>query len=81
MALLGAADLVEDADEMKLTWFHHHDLTNEEATQLITAYQSRNVKTQRTLSTDPRLWNVAELLPEYAKEPRVDKRFQHKIWS
>ncbi|EDU9146097.1 hypothetical protein [Salmonella enterica] len=66
---------------MKLTWFHHHDLTNEEANQLITAYQSRNVKTQRTLSADPRLWNVAALLPEYAKEPRVDKRFQQRIWQ
>lgn len=66
---------------MKMTWFHHYDLTNEEATQLITAYHSRNVKTQRTLSTDPRLWNVAALLPEYAKEPRVDKRFQQRIWQ
>lgn len=49
---------------MRMAWFHHHDLTNEEATQLITAYQSRNVKTQRTLSADPRLWVVSALLPE-----------------
>ncbi|RAU43967.1 hypothetical protein DBY68_019390 [Pseudocitrobacter sp. RIT415] len=66
---------------MKMSWFHHLNLTTEEATNLINQYRSRNVKTQRTLSTDPRLWNVAALLPEYAKEPRVDKRFQQKIWS
>ena len=48
---------------MRMTWFHHLNLTTEEATQLIAAYQSRNVKTQRTLSADPRLWVVSALLP------------------
>jgi hypothetical protein len=65
----------------RMTWFHHLNLTTEEATNLINQYHSRNVKTQRTLSADPRLWNVAALLPEYAKEPRVSNQYQHKMWS
>lgn len=65
----------------KMSWFHHHDLTNEEATQLITAYQSRNVKTQRTLSADPRYWVVSALLPEYASEPKGRSQYQSRMWS
>lgn len=65
----------------KMSWFHHHDLTNEEATQLITVYQSRNVKTTKHLSADPRLWVVGALLPEYASEPKGRSQYQQRIWS
>jgi hypothetical protein len=66
---------------MKLTWLYHHDLTTEEADQLISRYTSRNVPTQRTLSTDPRLWVVAALLPEFRNVPRVDRRYQQRIFQ
>lgn len=66
---------------MRMTWFHHLNLTTEEATQLIAAYQSRNVKTQRTLSADPRLWVVSALLPEYASEPKGRSQYQSRIWQ
>lgn len=66
---------------MRYSWFHHFDLTNEEANQLITAYQSRNVKTQRTLSADPRLWVVSALLPEYASELNGRSQYQQRIWG
>lgn len=65
----------------RMTWFHHLNLTSDEATQLITAYQSRNVKTQRTLSADPRLWVVSALLPEYASEPKGRSQYQQRIWQ
>lgn len=65
----------------KMSWFHHHDLTNEEATQLITLYHSRNVQTTKHLSSDPRLWIVGALLPEYASEPKGRSQYQQRIWS
>lgn len=30
---------------MKLTWFYHHDVTTEEANELIQRYTLRNVQT------------------------------------
>lgn len=66
---------------MKLTWFYHHDVTTEEANELIQRYTLRNVKTSKTLSANPRLWVVAALLPEGKKEPRVSNKYQQRIWA
>lgn len=66
---------------MKLTWFYHHDVTTEEANELIQRYTLRNVKTSKTLSTNPRLWVVAALLPEGKKEPRVSKIYEQRIFQ
>jgi hypothetical protein len=66
---------------VRKSWFFHTDLTTTEANELISRYNSRNIQTKKTLSADPRLWNVAALLPEYAKEPRVSNQYQHKMWS
>lgn len=81
MALLGTADLVEDADEMKRTYFYHPPMTTDEANQLITLYHSRNVQTTKHLSADPRLWVVGALLPEYRTEPKGRSQYQQRIWQ
>lgn len=66
---------------MKLTWFYHHDVTTQEADELIQRYTLRNVQTSKTLSANPRLWVVAALLPESKTEPRVSNKFQQRIWA
>ncbi|MEB0949296.1 hypothetical protein [Citrobacter sedlakii] len=66
---------------MRKTWFYHLNLTTDEANQLITLYHSRNVKTTKHLSADPRLWIVGTLLPEYASEPKGRSQYQQKMWS
>lgn len=66
---------------MQKSWFRHHDLTTEEADQLIHRYTLRNVQAEKTLSADPRYWVVLALLPEGRTEPRVSHQFQNKIWS
>ncbi len=66
---------------MRKTWFYHLNLTTDEANQLITLYHSRNVKTTKHLSADPRLWIVGALLPEYASEPKGRSQYQQKMWS
>ncbi|EBH2749993.1 hypothetical protein FKG76_19560 [Salmonella enterica subsp. enterica] len=66
---------------MRKTWFYHLNLTTDEANQLITLYHSRNVKTTKHLSADPRLWIVGALLPEYAREPKGRSQYQQKMWS
>jgi hypothetical protein len=66
---------------MKLTWFYHHDVTTTEADELIQRYTSRNIPTQKTLSSDPRLWVVAALLPEGKTEPRSSNTYQHRMWN
>ncbi|EFB3571226.1 hypothetical protein NEP95_16670 [Escherichia coli] len=66
---------------MRKTWFYHLNLTTDEANQLITLYHSRDVKTTKHLSADPRLWIVGALLPEYASEPKGRSQYQQKMWS
>lgn len=66
---------------MKMQWFFHTDLTTTEANELISRYNSRNIQTKKTLSADPRLWVVAAYLPYSEREPRVDKKFQSRIWQ
>lgn len=66
---------------MRKTWFYHLNLTTDEANQLITLYHSRNVKTTKHLSADPRLWIVGALLPEYRNAPKGRSQYQQKLWS
>lgn len=41
---------------MQMTWFCHEPVDTETANELLSRYASRNIKTQKTLSADPRLW-------------------------
>ena len=66
---------------MKLTWFYHHDVTTEEANELIQRYTLRNVQTSKTLSADPRFWVVMALLPEGRAEPRVSSIYQQRVFQ
>jgi hypothetical protein len=66
---------------MRPTWFYHHDVTTTEADELIQRYTLRNIPTQKTLSTDPRLWVVAALLPEGKIEPRSSNTYQQRIFQ
>lgn len=66
---------------MQMTWFTHEPLDTDTANDLISSYAARNVKTQKTLATDPRLWLVSALLPEGNREPRQSRTYQNKIWS
>ncbi|ECL6016399.1 hypothetical protein VW00_004565 [Salmonella enterica subsp. enterica serovar Sandiego] len=50
---------------MKYSWFHHHDCTTEQADTLISDYQKRGVKTERSLNYDCIHWTVSALLPEF----------------
>ena len=66
---------------MRKTWFYHHDVTTEEANELIQRYTLRNVQTSKALSANPRLWVVAALLPESRNAPRVSNKYQQRIWA
>ncbi|EOE6859026.1 hypothetical protein QL200_09675 [Cronobacter dublinensis] len=65
---------------MPKTWFYHHDLTSQQADELISLYQARRVETVRQLSADYLHWVVAALLPETRCAPHVDNRYQHRMW-
>lgn len=66
---------------MKRTWFAHDPVDTATANELISRYTARNIQTQKTLATDPRLWLVSAYLPEYREEPIPSKTYQHAIWS
>lgn len=66
---------------MRKTWFYRHDVTTDEANELIQRYTLRNVPTEKTLSADPKLWVVAALLPEGKTEPRVSNQYQQRMWA
>lgn len=41
---------------MRMTWFVHDPVDTDTAAELLSRYASRNIKAQKTLSADPRLW-------------------------
>ncbi|EIV2971427.1 hypothetical protein ACLF30_002527 [Cronobacter sakazakii] len=65
---------------MRKTWFYHHNLTSQQADELISLYQARRVETVRQLSADYLYWIVAALLPETRRVPKVDNRYRHRMW-
>ncbi|AXF76634.1 hypothetical protein LU604_07070 [Erwinia tracheiphila] len=66
---------------MQLTWFVHDPVDTDTAAELLSRYAARKIQTKKTLATDPRLWLVSALLPEYNREPRQDRTYQQRIWS
>lgn len=66
---------------MQKTWFTHDPVDTDTANELLSRYAARNIQTQKTLATDPRLWLVSALLPEGKREPRRDTTYEHKCWA
>ncbi|EAA1916538.1 hypothetical protein EW426_19130 [Salmonella enterica subsp. enterica serovar Haifa] len=54
---------------MKYSWFHHHDCTTEQADTLISDYQKRGIRTEKSLNHDCIHWTVSALLPEFGHVP------------
>ncbi|ASN68749.1 hypothetical protein 7F4_3 [uncultured Caudovirales phage] len=63
------------------TWFTHDPVDTETAAELLSRYASRNIKTQKTLSADPRLCLVSALLPEFREEPKPSRQYKNPMWS
>ena len=66
---------------MKKTWFHHTDCTTQQAEELMAEYQRRGVKVERNLNSDYLTWTVSARLPEGKKPPRINRRWQNRIWG
>ncbi|MET3817233.1 hypothetical protein ABIB18_004653 [Pantoea sp. UYEF8] len=66
---------------MRMTWFCHEPVDTETANELLSRYASRNIKTQKTLATDPRLWLVSALLPTFREEPKPSRQYKNPMWS
>ncbi|AXF75413.1 hypothetical protein LU604_15495 [Erwinia tracheiphila] len=66
---------------MRKTWFTHDPVDTDTANELLSRYASRNIQTQKTLSTDPRHWIVSALLPEFEQVPRQERTYQQSIWG
>lgn len=66
---------------MQMTWLCHEPVDTETANELLSRYASRNIKTQKTLATDPRLWLVSALLPEFREEPKPSRQYKNPMWS
>lgn len=63
------------------SWFTHDPVDSETAAELLSRYASRNIKTQKTLSADPRLWLVSALLPEFREVPKPSRQYKNPMWS
>ena len=66
---------------MRQTWFTHDPVDSDTANELLHQYAIRNIQTQKTLATDPRLWLVSALLPESNREPRRDHSYEQRCWQ
>lgn len=66
---------------MKMSWFQYNELTEAQANALVDHYRAKNVRTEKKLSPDYLTWSVSVLLPESAKPPRPDRRYQQRYWG
>ncbi|HDT3696202.1 TPA: hypothetical protein QHS09_003312 [Enterobacter roggenkampii] len=66
---------------MKHTWFHHTDCTTQQAEELMAEYQRRGVMVERSLNSDYLTWTVSARLPEGNNQPRINRRWQNRIWG
>ncbi|HDT2309316.1 TPA: hypothetical protein QHP34_003994 [Citrobacter braakii] len=66
---------------MKISWFHHHECTTEQADELVASYQRRGVKVERSLNRDNITWTISAQLPEGDKVPRRSRVWQSKAWG
>ena len=66
---------------MKFTWFHHTDCSTEQADELVKRYKARGVRVERSLNSDYLTWTVSARLPEGNKSPRINRRWQNRIWG
>ncbi len=65
---------------MKRTWFHHNDLTTQEADELTLQYQRRNIQTRKQLNPDRLSWCVSAYLEETKTAPRPSIEWQSAMW-
>ncbi|HFF8547254.1 TPA: hypothetical protein ACGEYS_000735 [Kluyvera cryocrescens] len=66
---------------MKLSWFHHHECTTEQADELVDNYRRRGVNVERRLNRDYITWTISAQLPEGDKAPRPSRVWQSKAWG
>lgn len=66
---------------MKLSWFHHHECTTEQADELVASYRRRGATVERSLNRDNITWTVSVQLPESEKAPRPSKVWQNRAWG
>ncbi|EBG6922925.1 hypothetical protein FJB87_02380 [Salmonella enterica subsp. enterica] len=65
---------------MKYSFFHHHDCTTEEADTLLSDYQKRGVRAEKSLNSDFVTWTVSAKLPECERPARTPGAFRQKLW-
>lgn len=66
---------------MKISWFHHHECTTEQADELVAIYRRRGATVERSLNRDNITWTVSVQLPEGEKTPRPSRIWQNKAWG
>ncbi|HIC2865041.1 hypothetical protein [Citrobacter freundii] len=66
---------------MKLSWFHHHECTTEQADELVASYRRRGAMVERSLNRDNITWTICVQLPESEKAPRPSKVWQNRAWG
>ena len=66
---------------MKYSYFQHTECSTQQADELVAQYQRRGVNVERSLNTDHITWTVSARLPEDNKPPRVDRRWQSRMWG
>ena len=66
---------------MKKTWFQHYPMNESEANNLIRNYSKRGVKTEKSLTDDPRFFVVSAFLPLSKYIPRSNKSYINSLWG
>jgi len=65
---------------MKKTWFQHFPMDEKEANMLINHYHRRGIRTEKSLTDDPRFFVVSALLPVSNYIPRSEYCYINPLW-
>lgn len=66
---------------MKKTCFRYDGLTSEEAEHLIRHYENKGYRVVRSLSSDPKYWDVVVTLPEQKYLKPTPRSMVNKMWN
>lgn len=66
---------------MKKTWFQHFPMNEAEANNLVRDYNRRGVRTEKTLTADPRFFVVSAFLPMSNYIPKSNRSYLNSLWG
>ncbi|HGJ5881166.1 MAG TPA: hypothetical protein ACHBZ9_19535 [Arsenophonus nasoniae] len=66
---------------LKKSWFRHEAINTKQANRLVKQYTQKGYHVEKTLNSDPELWDVAVKLVERQNHHRTPRCMINKVWN